>query len=296
MVAVSNKKSLSSANAEPYFPKYSDHPDLRRRNAEKVFFGKDAPRINWSGRLTPDDELLAFRRMHFSASMIKRSMRKRSLTPQGRGREMAKWRARYEELRDLLVNHNMGLVYEMLRRSRFRNVDQDDLLSEGLMALLRSVQTYDPWRGYRFSTYACNSILRAFIREAMRQTKLREQAPMSFDPQMEEADPIEWRRENDRALFAERLNRILDHNLADLSETEQAVLEKRFPRDQDEKRLTLEKLGRALNVSKERVRQIQKHALEKLRETVISDPVLFDQSEIDLEEDESVEYAQELVA
>jgi RNA polymerase primary sigma factor len=295
MVAV-NKIPASSTKTEPFFPKHSDHPDLRRRNAERVFFGKNSPEIDWGGRLKPEDELLAFKRMHFSASMIKRSLRKRSLTPQGRTREMNRWRARYEDLRDSLVNHNMGLVYEMLRRSRFRNVDQDDLLSEGLMALLRSVQTYDPWRGYRFSTYACNSILRAFIREAMKQTKVRDQAPMSFDPQMEEADPIEWRRENDKALFAERLNRILDHNLADLSETEQAVLAKRFPRDHDEKRLTLEKLGRALNVSKERVRQIQKHALEKLRETVVSDPVLFDQSESEPREDESVEYAEELVA
>jgi RNA polymerase primary sigma factor len=282
--------------ADTRIPKHSDHPDLRRRNAERIFFGENTPTIDWSGRLTPDEELLAFKRMHFSAHMIGRTGRKRSLSPRAKIRETDKWRARYEELRDCLVNHNMGLVYEMLRRSRFRNVDQDELLSEGLMALLRSVQTYDPWRGYRFSTYACNSILRAFIREAMKQTKLRDQTPMSFDPKMEEVDPIEWRRENDRALFAERLNRILDDNLADLSETEQTVLEKRFPRDRNEKRLTLEKLGRAMKVSKERVRQIQKHALEKLRDTVISDPVLFDQSEFETLEEGTEELTGELVA
>jgi RNA polymerase primary sigma factor len=290
MVAVNELASTPRKNGpRPGTPKFSDHPDLRRRNAEKTLFGKDAPEITWSNRLSPTDEILAFKRMHFSAYMIDRSSRARGVSPRTRTRRMAKWRARYDELRERLTNHNMGLVYEMLRRSRFRNVDQDELLSEGLMALLRSVQTYDPWRGYRFSTYACNSILRAFIRESMKQTKIRDQAPMSFDPQMEEADPIEWRRENDRALFAERLNRILDENLADLSETEQAVLAKRFPRDRDEKRLTLEKLGRALNVSKERVRQIQKHALEKLRDTVVSDPILFEQRP-------DAEHEEELVA
>ena len=282
MVAVNHLASRSTRGA-PWTPKYSDHPDLRRRNAEETFFGKDALTIDWDSRLTPEEEVFAFKRMHFSAHMMERTGRKRSLTPRTKARHVDKWRARYEELRDCLVNSNMGLVYEMLRRSRFRNVDQDELLSEGLMALLRSVQTYDPWRGYRFSTYACNSILRAFIRESMRQTKIRDRAPMSFDPQMEEADPIEWRRENDRALFAERLNRILDNNLADLSELEQAVLEKRFPRDLDEKRLTLEKLGRTMNVSKERVRQIQKHALTKLRETIAGDPILFKQEEEELD-------------
>ena len=281
MIAVSQSVSrpAKAGTRVPEYPKYQDHPDLRRRNAERTFFGKDAPEIDWARRLGPEDEILAFKRMHLSAHMMERTERRRSLSPDAKASHVDKWRARYDELRENLVTNNMGLVYEMLRRSRFRNVDPDELLSEGLMALLRSVQTYDPWRGYRFSTYACNSILRSFIREAMRQTKIRDQAPMSFDPQMEEADPIAWRRENDRALFAERLNRILDSNLADLSATEQAVLAKRFPRDREEKRLTLEKLGRSLNVSKERVRQIQKHALNKLRETVSSDPILFRQPE-----------------
>jgi RNA polymerase primary sigma factor len=280
MVAV--HQPMSRTLKTPRVPKHARHPDLRKRNAEQTYFGKDLPDIDWEKRLSPEDEVLAFKRMHFCAYRIERADRAQDLAPRVKAKLLGQWRARYENLRERLVSNNMGLVYEMLRRSQFRNVDQDELLSEGLMALLRSVQTYDPWRGYRFSTYACNSILRAFIREAMRQTKVRDQAPMTFEPQMEEADPIEWRRENDQALFAERLNRILDSNLADLSETEQTVLAKRFPRNIDEKRLTLEKLGRVLNVSKERVRQIQKHALEKLRLTVINDPILFEASPSDM--------------
>ena len=140
MVAVNDIVSRPrKVGPRPVTPKFSDHPDLRRRNAEKTLFGKDAPEVTWSNRLSPTDEVLAFKRMHFAAYMIDRSSRARGVSPRTRTRRMAKWRARYDEFRERLTNHNMGLVYEMLRRSRFRNVDQDELLSEGLMALLRSV-------------------------------------------------------------------------------------------------------------------------------------------------------------
>jgi len=289
MVAVKEPISrIAKPKPARNLPKHADNPDLRRRRAEEIYFGKDAPELDWDRRLTPAEEVIAFQRMHFCAFRMGRVERNRALSPRQTERKLGIWRARYEDLRERLVNNNMGLVYEMLRRSRFRNADQDELLSEGLLALLRSVQTYDPWRGFRFSTYACNSILRSFIREAMKQMKIREQTPMTFDPTMEEADPTAWRRADHEALFAERLNRILDDNLADLSETEQAVLARRFPRDSNEKRLTLEKLGKVLNVSKERVRQIQKHALDKLRVTVTNDPILFEQEEQEDQEEVDV--------
>jgi len=113
--------------------------------------------------------------------------------------------------------------------------------------------------------------------ETMKETKIRNRAPIAFDPSMEQIDVVAWRRDNDRALFAERLNKILDNNEADLSDLEINVLGRRFPKDPDIRRETLDSLGRSLQVSKERVRQIQNIALDKLRETVSSDPILFEQ-------------------
>jgi RNA polymerase primary sigma factor len=258
-------------------PKFKLHPDFKKRSAERVFYGDHIPDMNWDAPMDAEKELGVFQAMHYTGYRVTKAVRKRSVTKRQREKEMTTWRLRYEELQDRLVNRNLGLVYEMLRRNHFRKADQDELLSEGLMALLRSVQTFDPWRGFRFSTYACNSILRAFMREAMKETKIRDRAPIAFDPSMEKIDVVGWRRENDRALFAERLNRILDHNEAELSDLEIDVLERRFPKDPDVRRETLDSLGRSLKVSKERVRQIQNGALSKLRETVSSDPILFDQ-------------------
>jgi RNA polymerase sigma factor (sigma-70 family) len=211
--------------------------------------------------------------------MIDRTSRDRSLSAGQKNRQIAKWRALYEGWREHIVNQHLGLVYEMLRRSKFQDVDRDELLSEGLIALLRSVESYNPWRGYRFSTYACNCIIRAFLREARRQIRRREQAPVRFDHRAEKNETPVFRRETEVPLLVERLNHILRHNHANLSETEWKVLAKRFPRERDTKRLTFENLGRKLGVSHEGVRQIQNRALSKLRIAIENDVVLVGQLE-----------------
>ena len=258
-------------------PKFRLHPDFKKRSSARTFYDDVIPGLNWDAAMNAQKELSIFQAMHYSGYRVTKAVRKRAITERQRQKEMTVWRLRYQELQDRLVNRNLGLVYEMLRRNHFRKADQDELLSEGLMALLRSVQTFDPWRGFRFSTYACNSILRSFMREAMKETKIRNRAPIAFDPSMEQIDVVAWRRDNDRALFAERLNKILDNNEADLSDLEIDVLGRRFPKDPDIRRETLDSLGRSLQVSKERIRQIQNIALDKLRETVSSDPILFEQ-------------------
>jgi hypothetical protein len=44
----------------------------------------------------------------------------------------------------------------------------EDLWDEAIAALLRAVVHYDPSSGYRFSTYACNSVIRGCWRYAAR--------------------------------------------------------------------------------------------------------------------------------
>ena len=65
------------------------------------------------------------------------------------------------------------------------------------------------------------------------------------------------------------LRRVLTENRASLSRTEQRVIESRFlidaPAEDTSPRMTLEEIGDVMGVTKERVRQIQMRALEKLR-------------------------------
>jgi len=158
--------------------------------------------------------------------------------------------------------------------NRFTNVDNDELVSDGLYALLQAVDAYNPWRGFRFSTYACNAILRAFIRRSMTETRRRKNSPLSFDPDLERGDQVQATQDHTQGLYAERLAFLLDGSELDINETERYVLSRRFPSDPTRKRQTLEEIGRAIRVSKERVRQIQNGVLLKLRRAMEADPVL----------------------
>jgi RNA polymerase sigma factor (sigma-70 family) len=64
----------------------------------------------------------------------------------------------YTEARDLLVKHNLRLVYTIAGRNRKNGVAFLDLVQEGNLGLLRAAEKFRFERGYRFSTYAFNWI------------------------------------------------------------------------------------------------------------------------------------------
>jgi RNA polymerase primary sigma factor len=147
------------------------------------------------------------------------------------------------------------------------------MISEGNMALLRSVEKFDCGRGFKFSTYSCRAILKSFSRVAMRASRYRGKFPTEFDPAMERSDYIDRRRRDDRDDCVDELKDILVRNLAELSEVEQTVISERFALGVptitgDPAPKTLEQVGKIIGVTKERVRQIQNKALKKMRVTL----------------------------
>lgn len=57
--------------------------------------------------------------------------------------------------REQMICHNLRLVIRIARRYRRAGVSFADLVSEGVLGLIRAVDKFDPELGYRFSTYAC---------------------------------------------------------------------------------------------------------------------------------------------
>ena len=167
------------------------------------------------------------------------------------------------------MEQNLGLVYATIKRFGTSGLEQDDLRSEAYVALVRAVEGFNPWLGYRFSTYAWSAISRSLIHVARRTHQHRIRFPVELDETRDEPDRVDDGHE----LYADRLNLALDENLAELTERESMVLGRRFPTDGGPG-LTLVEIGKDIGLSKERVRQIQKSALTKLREVLEADPVL----------------------
>lgn len=213
----------------------------------------------------PEDQDL-FTAMHTCAYRAVRNARSKQITEKDRARWVNHWRI----IRDHIVERNLGLVYSMIGRFSSKKLDEDDLLSDAMLGLTRAVDRFNPWKGYRFSTYACNVIARALMRRGKRESNYRRLFPVQFDVSFEKPSQLP---DIDTELYAERLNQVLDSNLGELTELESRILDKRFPAERDD-RLTFQEIGEAVGLSKERVRQIQNIALRKLRDALQADPIL----------------------
>jgi len=184
--------------------------------------------------------------------------------------ELLRWEHRVLDTRSEIVRTNVPLVLAMAKRTRITGVDPADLISEGNLALLRSVDKFDCARGFKFSTYACRAILKSFSRVATRASRYRGYFPTEFDPSLEKSKHMELKRESVENDCVDELKSILGRNLANLNNVEQTVIRARFALDEttqadDGRAKTLEQVGEMIGVTKERVRQIQNKALGKLR-------------------------------
>ncbi len=177
------------------------------------------------------------------------------------------WYRRAERIREQIAETNLALVLAMAKRTRMSEVDFADLVSEGNMALLRAVDKFDAGRGFKFSTYACRAILKAFSRQGMKLSKYRQRFPTDFDPKLEKSNYLETKRADFERDAADEVREIVLSNRADLTDVERTVIEHRFGLETGglEKPMTLEQVGQIIGVTKERVRQIQNKAMEKIR-------------------------------
>ncbi len=182
--------------------------------------------------------------------------------------EILKWYRLSDTIREQIAETNLALVLAMAKRTRMSEVDFADLVSEGNMALLRAVDKFDAGRGYKFSTYACRAHPRSLQPPGHEALQVPAAAsPTDFDPKLERSNFLEVKRSTFEKDAAEEVKRIVIENRADLSDVERTVIEHRFGLESGEleKPMTLEQVGQIIGVTKERVRQIQNKAMEKIR-------------------------------
>ena len=65
--------------------------------------------------------------------------------------------------RDLLIRHNLRLVAHVTKKYYAACGGQDDLISIGTIGLIKAVDTFDPARASKFSSYASRCIENAIL-------------------------------------------------------------------------------------------------------------------------------------
>jgi len=239
------------------------HPDFDDRNAAQSRSSgwvEQADQNEFGESHMPDEitrEVAG--RMHYAAY---RASKARSLE------ESDRWRRRYYACRDRVVLGNRKLVFGAVRKKLMETQSADDVVGDCYIVMIRAVAAYNPWLGIRFSTYAYTCLMRALSRMAHRTISDKLARHLSLD-YIGEAEPVQYEEEADAPMPFGALEAYLSDEHPLLSMREKTVLRRRF-RLNDESKATLERVGRELGISKERVRQVQSTAIEKLRTVLLA--------------------------
>jgi RNA polymerase primary sigma factor len=168
-----------------------------------------------------------------------------------------------ESLRQEIVRANLRLVVSIAKKHVGWSPRFFEVVSDGNMSLLRAVEKFDYARGYKFSTYASWAIMKNYARTVPEEHYHVSRFVTGQDELLHTA-PDRGAVEASK-LDGESLSDALKAGLDLLTDRERDVVTGHFGLFGASAATTLEELGKRLGVTKERVRQIERRALDKMR-------------------------------
>ncbi len=178
--------------------------------------------------------------------------------------------AEAETIRKTIVVANLRLVVSIASRHVKSGASFLELVSRGNFALIKAVEEFDYTKGFRFSKRASLSIAKEYAKVSGKSTQLsRKRAASLADIQRD----LRATAAADLAAI-ERARKSLTQVIKnELNEREQYVILNHFGLTGSpikRERQTLKQIGEDLRLTKERVRQIELRALQKLRQSLSS--------------------------
>jgi len=215
--------------------------------------------------LSKDEEQFYFRRMNWLKfqALQKRSRLDPKRATMKQMKQIEGILAEAETVKAILITSNLRLVVSIAKKFNEPSHSFDELISEGNVALMRSVEKFNFALGNRFSTYATYAIQRHFFRISHKGRQYRNRFASDDEPVKDRAEEISDHEacSPDQVKF---LKTLFSEFLDSLEPREQQIVLARFGFDGDKPK-TFRQLGTEMGVCKERIRQIQTRAIAKLR-------------------------------
>ncbi len=226
--------------------------------------------------LTREQEAHLFRKFNFLKYRASK-LRDQMDPTRAKASEMDEIERLYEEavkVKNHIVQANLRLVVSIAKRHVSANEDFFLLVSDGNMSLIRAVEKFDYTRGNKFSTYASWAIMKNYARTIPDEYKQRDRFRPTAEEMFLATEDDRTDRYSIEAAQKSRLQQV-GRILEALDDREQKIIVSRFGLDYSQEPLTLKEVGAELGVTKERIRQIEARALNKLRAAAKDEKIEF---------------------
>ena len=171
--------------------------------------------------------------------------------------------------RDHIIRANLRLVISNAGKYCSASYCFEDLVSDGSLALMDAVDKFDYQRGFRFSTYATHAIRRSYFRKIERRQKDRSRFVVT-DPDVLATKEDHFEVDHDAPAQSRLMEHVVGSLAGHLTERELHIVEGRFGLNGRSGPLTLMQLSGELGICKERVRQVEGLALQKLHAVAVN--------------------------
>jgi RNA polymerase sigma factor (sigma-70 family) len=166
-------------------------------------------------------------------------------------------------VKNQIIRANLRLVVSLVKKLIRPKQDFAELVSDGYVALIQAIEKFDFSRGYKFSTYASWAIVNNLFRDSPKNH--RHDRFVTGHEAMLEAAPDHRNDERQREAEQERRREAIREMLGRLDDRERKIIVSRFGLGGTREK-TLAQLGKELGITKERVRQLETRARDKLRQ------------------------------
>jgi len=264
---------------------YMDNEEFHASNADRTILGpppevdKKSQRIKPPPGLPPylaslytvplltrEEEQHYFRKMNFlkhQAAVLQEKIDSRRPKTKDLDK-LEETLAKATQVKNFLIRSNLRLVVSIAKRHMTPQANFFEMVSDGNMSLIRAIEKFDYSKGNKFSTYATWAIMKNYARSIPREYKILDRFRTGNDEvfvSSEEDRGSRYEDERAHAAHKEAVSSILDQ----LEDRERSILIHRYGLKQGTEPQTLEQVGQEFGVTKERIRQIEARALQKLR-------------------------------
>ena len=216
--------------------------------------------------LTKEEEVYYFRKMNFllfQASQLQKQIDR----TQPKTKDMdaiERLIGQANEVKNFLIRSNLRLVVSIAKKHMKPNANFFEMVSDGNISLIRAIEKFDYTRGFKFSTYASWAIMKNFARSIPAEYTQLERFRTGNEEVFHQASDPRSERVNEEVVN-KRQHEALMQILSQLDPRERDIIVSRYGLKDGRPAQTLEQVGQKLGVTKERIRQLESRALQKLR-------------------------------